>query len=136
MNTNEEMEWSTDRSKNSGKRKIDRDPENRNAKISIIEKKEDANVGDAIVTNVQRNEEVIKYQLNNAGPYKVWIFSTLSKEKIPMNRNISSLSAFKIGKILGDNYKSIKYIRMISRNKEEIEFKDRIEANKIIKDPE
>lgn len=69
--------------------------------------------------------ETVEYQKENKGPYNVWIYSMNSTEKPNKKDIISSLSSFKIGKVLCNKYNSINYIKMMSETKAEIDFKDR-----------
>lgn len=79
-----------------------------------------------LTTNGKKSNQLIGFDVNNKGPYGVWI------KKITMDDK--ELSAYKVGSILYKSYKNIIDIKRKNKYKVEVILKSREEANLLLTD--
>ena len=75
-----------------------------------------------------------EYQLDNKGPYTVWIQPIASNETSKNSNHTKRISPFKVGSFIRKKYTDITYICSKTKSRVEIEFKNSLEANQMLKD--
>jgi len=70
---------------------------------------------------------------DNKGSFTIWIQLDVTRDNYNQNQT-KSLSPFKVGKLICKKYKNILYICSKTRSRVEVNFKDHLEANKLLND--